>query len=100
MGGKKAATLVATYLHAFVLLASLILVPADPLLKTYENAASLTLIDQAPDEPVEEAANLDGDDHLFWLQAQQAEVSLRDGERRCHSQDAPRASGCVQTRRR
>jgi hypothetical protein len=85
--------LAATYLHALVLLVSLVLVPADPLLKTYETSITLALTDGAPDEPVEQV-RVGGDDHSFWILTQQAQVSLRDGERRCHSQEAPRASGC------
>jgi hypothetical protein len=91
--GRKAAGLAAAYLHAFVLLVSLVLVPADPLFKTYENATTLALTDAAPDEAVQDV-KLDGDDKSFWTLAQQARVGLRDGERRCHSQEAPRASGC------
>lgn len=93
MSGSKAAGLLATYLHAFVLLVSLVLVPADPLFKTYENAATMALTDQAPDEPVENP-QFDGPDDLFWKATQLAEVSLRDGERTSCAQDAPRASGC------
>jgi hypothetical protein len=87
------AALTASYLHAFILLVSLVLVPADPLFKTYENATTLALSDASFDETAE-APKLDGDDQSFWYLAQQARVSLRDGERRCHSQEAPRASGC------
>lgn len=90
---EKAAALAATYLHVFILLVSLVLVPADPLFKSYEDAATLALTDASQDEAVEEA-KLDGDDKSFWYLAQQAQVSLRDGERRCHTQEAPRASGC------
>lgn len=87
------AALAAAYLHAFVLLASLVLVPADPLFKTYENAATLALTDVSFDETIEEA-KIGGDDQSFWFLAQRARVGLRAGERRCHSQEAPRASGC------
>lgn len=83
----------AAYLHAFVLLVSLILVPADPLFRSFEDVQTLALVDATPDESVEEA-RLDGDDQLFWHLAQLARVSLRDAERRCHNQEAPRASGC------
>ncbi len=83
----------AAYLHAFVLLVSLVLVPADPLFKSYENVTTLALTDASPDEAVEEA-KLDNDDTAFWYVAQQARVSLLDAERRCHTQDAPRTSGC------
>jgi hypothetical protein len=85
--------LAAAYLHAFVLLVSLVLVPADPLFKSYENSATLALTDASPDETVDET-KIDGDDKSFSTLAQQARVSLRAGERKCHSQEAPRASGC------
>ena len=87
------AALAAAYLHAFILLTSLVLVPADPLFKSYEETATIALADPSFDETVEEA-RMDGDDRSFWYLAQQARVGLRDGERRCHSQEAPRASGC------
>jgi hypothetical protein len=87
------AALAAAYLHAFVLLVSLVLVPADPLFKTYENVTTLALTEASADETIEDA-KIDGDDQSFWTLAQRARVSLRDGERRCHSQEAPRASGC------
>ena len=51
--GRGVVAIAAAWLHAFVLLASLVLVPADPLFKTYENAATMALADQAPDEAVE-----------------------------------------------
>ncbi len=89
----KVAALAAAYLHAFVLLVSLVLVPADPLFKSYENATALAMTDSSPDETVENV-KIDGDEKSFWFLAQQARVSLRDGERRCHTQEAPRASGC------
>jgi hypothetical protein len=89
----KVVAMAAAYLHAFVLLASLVLVPADPLFKSYENAQTLALTDATLDEAVEEA-RIDGGEQSFWYLAQQARVSLLDGERRCHTQEAPRASGC------
>ena len=39
--GGRLAALAASYLHAFILLVSLVLVPADPLFKSYENATTL-----------------------------------------------------------
>lgn len=91
--GRGLVANIATLLHAFVLLASLVLVPADPLFKTYENAATMALADQAPDEAVEEKS-AGGDDHSLWILARSDEVSLRLGERLCHAQEAPRVSGC------
>lgn len=94
--GKKergVVAIAAAWLHAFVLLTSLVLVPADPLFKTYENAATMALADQAPDEAAEEKS-AGGDDHSLWSLTQRDEVTLRLGERLCHSQEAPRVSGC------
>ncbi|MEN9709970.1 MAG: hypothetical protein RIQ68_2378 [Pseudomonadota bacterium] len=91
--GRGVVAIAAAWLHAFVLLASLVLVPADPLFKTYENAATMALADQAPDEAVEKKS-AGGDDHSLWSLSQRDEVSLRLGERLCHSQEAPRVSGC------
>jgi hypothetical protein len=91
--GRGVVAIAAAWLHAFVLLASLVLVPADPLFKTYENAATMALADQAPDEAVEEK-RMGGDDVSLWSLAQRDEVSLRLAERLCHSQEAPRVSGC------
>ena len=91
--GRGAVASAAACLHAFVLLASLVLVPADPLFKTYENAATMALADQAPDEAVEKKS-AGGDDHSLWSLARRDEVSLRLGERLCHAQEAPRVSGC------
>lgn len=85
--------LAAAYLHAFVLMVSLVLVPADPLFKTFENVTTLALTDASVDDNIEDA-KIDGDDLSVWTLSQRARVSLRDGQRRCHSQDAPRASGC------
>ncbi len=83
----------AAWLHAFVLLFSLVVVPADPLFKTYENAAVMALADQAPDESATKKG-LDGDDLSLWTLARRDEVGLRLGERLCHTQEAPRVSGC------
>lgn len=91
--GRGVAALAAAWLHAFVLLVSLILVPADPFFKTYENTATMALADQAPDEAVEEKS-AGGDDVSLWNLAQRDEVSLRLAERLCHAQEAPRTSGC------
>ena len=91
--GRGLVALAAAWLHAVVLLASLILVPADPLFKTYENAATMALADQAPDEAVEKES-AGGDDQSLWSLAHRDEVSLRLGERVCHAQEAPRVSGC------
>lgn len=91
--GRGLVAIVATWLHAFVLLTSLVMVPADPLFKTYENAATMALADQAPDEAVEEKS-LDGDDHSLRILAQGDEVILRLGKRLCLTQEAPRVSGC------
>lgn len=89
----KLAALAAAYLHAFVLMVSLVLMPADPLFKTFENVTTLALTDASVDDNIEDG-KIDGDDQSFWTLAQRAGVSLRDGKRRCHSQEAPRASGC------
>jgi hypothetical protein len=91
--GREVAAIAAAWLHAFVLLVSLILVPADPLFKAYENTATMALVDQAPDEAVEEKS-ADGGDVSLWNLAQRDEVSLRLAERLCHAQEAPRTSGC------
>jgi hypothetical protein len=91
--GGKLVALAAAYLHAFVLMVSLVLVPADPLFKTFENVTTLALTDASVDDNIEDA-KIDGDDLSVWTLSQRARVSLRDGQRRCHSQDAPRASGC------
>jgi hypothetical protein len=89
----KLAALAAAYLHAFVLMVSLVLMPADPLFKTFENVTTLALIDASVDDNIEDG-KIDGDDQSFWTLAQRAGVSLPDGKRRCYSQEAPRASGC------
>lgn len=91
--GRGLVAIIAAWLHAFVLLTSLVLVPADPLFKTYENAATMALVDQAPDEAVEEKS-LSGDDHSLWVFAKIDEVTLRLGAILCLTQEAPRVSGC------
>ncbi len=83
----------AALLHAFVLMFSLVVVQADPLFNTYENVTEMALADQAPDESAEKKS-LDGDDLSLWSLARRDQVSLRLGEQLCHSQDAPRVSGC------
>ncbi len=93
MGRSKVAGSLATYLHAFILLASLVLVPADPLFKTYENAATMALADQLPDESVDKIS-MGGEDPTFLHSVLLAKVGLLDGERKSHCQDAPRVSGC------
>lgn len=91
--GRGLVAIAAAWLHACLLLASLVLVPADPLFKTYENAATMALADQAPDEAVEEKS-AGGDDPSLWTLAQREKVGLRLGERLCLTQEAPRVSGC------
>jgi hypothetical protein len=89
----KVVALAAAYLHAFVLLLSLVLVPANPLFNSYESAQTLALTDASLDEAVEEAT-IEGGDQSFWCLSQQARVSLLDWERRRHRQEAPRGSSC------
>jgi len=91
--GRGVVAIAAAWLHAVLLLASLVLVPADPLFKSFENTATMALADQAPDEAAEEKS-AGGDDVTLWSLAQRDEVSLRLAERLCHSQEAPRVSGC------
>ncbi len=81
------------WLHALVLLFSLVVVPADPLFKTYENAAVMALADQAPDESATKKG-LEGNDLSLWSLAQRDEVGMRLGEQICLTQEAPRVSGC------
>lgn len=96
VGGKgigKGAALAAAYLHAFLLLVALVLVPADPLFKSYENSATVSLVDASADETVDDT-RIDGDDNSFWTFAQQTHVPLCGGESGRLAQEAPRDGGC------
>jgi hypothetical protein len=91
--GGKAAAVAAAYLHALLLLVALALAPADPFFKSYENSATLSLIDASADETVDDI-KIDGDDKSFWIFTQQIPVHLCGGESGRLVQDAPRTGGC------
>lgn len=89
----RLATVVASWLHALIILAAIALVPADPQLMTSENVNPVVMADLGFDEVTETITSLDGDPDLLVI-ASGDKVVLRHGERLCHAHEAPRASRC------